>query len=154
MAILKSNFPAVNSFVIKREVLAQLKFNENLSIAEDWDLWLKLSVRYPFHQAKIMTSYVVDHSARTVRKFNLEKFLTQKHNLLNSLENDFEFFSKRKSELPKINSHMSSYIAIHAMVNKHKSAGLKLFIKSVKLDPSTIFTKRTLAIIKHFFIFW
>ena len=152
--ILTNNFAQVNAVFIKKNILNDVVFNTSLSMAEDWDFHLKLSVRHKFDLAKITTSCLVDHAGRTVRNFDINHFLNQKTILLNSLKSDIVFYNKQKSSLNGINAHMTSYIAIHAAMNRYKTQPILLFIKSVYYNPLSIFKKRTLAIIKHIFITW
>ncbi len=152
--ILTNNFAQVNAVFIKKSILNDVVFNTSLSMAEDWDFYLKLSVRYTFDLGKITTSCLVDHAGRTVRNFDINHFLNQKIILLNSVKSDIVFYNKQKKALNGINAHMTSYIALHAAMNKYKIESIVLFIKSAYYNPLSIFKKRTLAIIKHVFITW
>ncbi len=152
--ILTNNFAQVNAVFIKKSILNDVLFNTSLSMAEDWDFYLKLSVRYTFDLGKITTSCLVDHAGRTVRNFDINHFLNQKTILLNSVKSDTVFYNKQKNALNGINAHMTSYIALHAAMNRYKIEPIVLFMKSVYYNPLSTFKKRTLAIIKHIFITW
>lgn len=153
-AILKSNYPSTNCVFLHHSVFEKLRFNESLTIGEDWDFWLKSSVRYKFYLAQIKTSYFVDHKDRSVRNFNLTNRLSQKEQLIASLKEDPLFFATHKSKLSKINAHMLSYIAIHGAIEGKKGFVFGLFLQSVLQDPGSVFNKRTLAIIKHLLFTW
>ncbi|WP_396127458.1 glycosyltransferase [Aurantibacillus circumpalustris] len=153
-AILSLNYPHTNSAFIHRSVFETTKFNESLSIGEDWDFWLKNSVRYKFHLGKIKTSYLVDHENRSVRNFKPDRHLKQKDLLISSLKHDALFLEKHQSQLFRIEAHMLSYIAIHVAIESKKGMALKLFVKSIFLDPKSIFNKRSFAIIKHLLLTW
>lgn len=153
-AILKSNYPSTNCVFLHRSVFEKLRFNELLTIGEDWDFWLKTSVRFKFYLAQIKTSYFVDHKDRSVRNFDLANRMSQKELLLTSLKEDPLFFATHKSKLSKINAHMLSYIAIHGAIEGKKGFVLHLFLQSILQDPKSLFNKRTLAIIKHLLFTW
>ncbi len=153
-AILSLNYPSTNCVFLHRSVFEQLRFNESLTIAEDWDFWLKNSVRHTFHLGRVKTSYFVDHSQRSVRQFDLDKLLKQKDLLLSSLRADSSFYKAHRSKLSKIDAHMLSYIAIHGAIEGRKKPIAGLFFRSLWLDPKSVFNKRTLAIVKHLLFTW
>lgn len=153
-AILSSNFPSTNCVFLHRAVFKEVRFNEALTIAEDWEFWLKNSVRRKFYLGRVKTSYFVDHNERSVRNFNLANLLNQKKILIESLRADDLFYEKNKSRISEINAHMLSYIAIHAAIEGEKVSVLKLFLSSILLNPKTAFDKRSLAIVKHLLFTW
>jgi len=153
-AILSSNFPSTNCVFLHKSVFKEVRFNESLTIAEDWEFWLKHSVRHKFFLGKIKTSYFIDHSGRSVRNFNLANLLNQKKLLIDSLSRDELFYRTNKSRIYKINAHMLSYIAIHGALEGEKISVMALFLRSIFLDPQSLLTKRTLAILKHLLFTW
>ena len=153
-AILKLNYPSTNCVFLHKSIFEDIRFNESLTIAEDWEFWLKNSVRHKFYLGKVKTSYFVDHQERSVRNFNLNNLLNQKRTLINSLKNDPLFYSANVASLSRIDAHMSSYIAIHGAIEGKKASVIDLFFKSLLLDPASIFSNRSLAIIKHLLFTW
>jgi len=154
-AIVASNFPSTNCVFLHKSIFDDAAhFNESLTIAEDWEFWLKTSVRHKFYLGKVKTSYFVDHEERSVRNFNLTNLLTQKKLLIASLSADDLFYKTNKSKLSRINSHMLSYIAIHGAIEGKKLSVLKLFLKSIFLNPGSSFDKRSFAIVKHLLFTW
>lgn len=153
-AILSLNYPSTNCVFLHKSIFEHARFNESLTIGEDWDFWLKNSVRHKFYLGKIKTSYFVDHKDRSVRNFNLENLLKQKDQLISSLKSDSLFYAANRSKLDKIESHMFSYIAIHGSIEAKKGFVVHLFLKSILLDPKSILNKRSLAIIKHLLFTW
>jgi glycosyltransferase involved in cell wall biosynthesis len=153
-AILHSNYPSTNCVFLHKDVFKELRFNESLSISEDWELWIKCSVRYKFHLGRVKTSYFIDHGERSVRKFNFDHVANQTKLLLNSLRQDKLFYPKNRSVLKRIQAHMFSYIAIHAAIKANKTQAISYFLKSLWLDPKSLFSKRSFAIIKHLSFSW
>jgi glycosyltransferase involved in cell wall biosynthesis len=48
-SLLAGNFMAVHSVLVRRHVFAKTGyFDEDLSLSEDWDMWLRLSFHFPF----------------------------------------------------------------------------------------------------------
>lgn len=153
-AILLSNYPSTNCVFLHKSIFKALRFNESLNIAEDWEFWLKNSVRHQFHLGRVKTSYFVDHHERGVRKFNLGNVANQTKLLLKALTEDQLFYDTNKKWLPQIHSHMLSYISIHAAIQAEKKNVIGYYLRSLWLDPKSLFTRRSLAIIKHLLFSW
>jgi glycosyltransferase involved in cell wall biosynthesis len=153
--IFEGNPLSCNGVFLRKDIALKYPFNPSrkLSVSEDWDLWLKLSARFPIHLSDVVTSYIINHSARSVFSFNEEKNIERMKELLLSLNSDSLFVSKFKNKLYKIEAHMYSYFSIHAILAGHRFKGLKYITKAIIINPNEIFTKRFLAIIKHLLIF-
>ncbi len=152
--LLSGNILSCNGVFLKREVALLHPFNESrdLSVSEDWDLWLRLSARYKIHLVPDVTSYIVDHNERSVSQFNESRLVKRKNSLVTSLESDIRFNEIYPKGLKKIKAHMDSYIALHAALEGYKGKTLHYFFKAIGSNFSELFTRRTLATIKHFFI--
>lgn len=147
----KGNSLSCNGVFIKKEVSLQFPFNESreLSVSEDWELWLRLSARFNIYLSPIITSVIIDHDERSVMNYNEIKLLARKNALLKGLENDVVFMNKYCGLLKKIDAHMYSYISLHAILSGKKSKGLKYLLHALKLNPMELFSIRFLAICKH-----
>lgn len=149
--LINGNILSCNGVFLKREIALQFPFNESrkLSVSEDWDLWLRLSARYKIHLVPTITSYIVDHEERSVMSFNEEKLLDRMQELLASIAGDKVFVNAYPTAVNKIKGHMLSYIALHAILTKHKSISFKYLRLAIKANYKEAFTRRFLAIIKH-----
>lgn len=149
--LINGNVLSCNGVFLKREVALKFPFNESrkLSVSEDWDLWLRLSARYKIYLVSTVTSYIVNHEARSVMTFNEQKLLDRTNELLASLKNDSTFVKAYPKALNVINAHMFSYMALHAVLDKQKSISFKYLKLAIKVRFSEIFTRRFLATIKH-----
>lgn len=148
----KGNTLSCNGVFIKREIALSFPFNESrrLSVSEDWELWLRLSARYKIYLSPVVTSLIIDHDERSVMKYNEERLIARKDELIKSLSGDHVFINRFPSHLNKIEAHMFSYIALHAILCGFKGNGLKYALKALMLNPKEVFSKRFLAICKHF----
>lgn len=148
--ILKRNFISTDALFIEKTIADSLSFNEKLTISEDWEYWIRLSLKSKFYTVNIPTSYVVEHKQRGINNININYLINQKDILINTLRSNVEVFKQININI--IDSHFSSFIALQATLSKNKRIALTYFIKSVNLYNSSIFSRRTLAIFKHLLI--
>lgn len=73
--LLHNNFLACGSVFLKREIAEQFPFHEDrrLSSAEDWELWLRVHVKYSFTYFPEPVFQQVHHSGRSLTVINPEK---------------------------------------------------------------------------------
>ena len=148
--ITKRNYISTNSIFFTKEAASQIHFSEKLAISEDWECWINLSLKYKFHLKNVSTTYIVEHEQRGVNNIDINFLINQKSIFINLLKTNKEAINRINLRL--IESEYCSFISLQAAINKNKSIAIKYFIKSACLHIFTIFTKRTLAIIKHLII--
>ncbi len=144
----------VNCLFIRQDIAKTNRFNEDRDLvsAEDWDLFLKLAIRYKIHLLDQTTSYLIDHEDRSTRKINNEKWVKVKDSFLKSLKADALMQEKYAHKLPIVEAHMNSLIALNFVLQKNKAQGFKMWTNAIRLNPAELFTKRSAAIIKHIFL--
>ncbi len=149
--LISGNILSCNGVFIKKDIALQFPFNEsrNLSVSEDWDLWLRLSARYKIYMLPTITSYIVNHQGRSVMSFNEKKLLTRTNELINSLSRDQIFMKVYPKSLVKIKAHMLSYMSLHAVLCDYRKKAFYYLVSSIKVNYFEIFTKRFIAIIMH-----
>lgn len=154
-AILKGNILSCFGVFLKKEIANTHLFDERreLSGSEDWLLWLKLSARYDVLFNNKITGCLIEHSGRSVLNFN-EKELSFRTTLLKEkLIEDKEFVKKNgKQKVKHIYGHMLTYSALHLVMSGEKKRGLFYLFKGIFYNPKELFTKRTVAIIKKYFL--
>jgi len=68
--LLHTNYIDVNSILLKRKVIEDIgDFDENLSSLEDWDLFVRLAIKYPFsvrHVDQVLVDYYYSEHFDTV----------------------------------------------------------------------------------------
>jgi glycosyltransferase involved in cell wall biosynthesis len=153
--LLNGNILSCIGVFLQREIAIQYPFceNRNFSGTEDWLLWLKLSARYPIYHLSEISASLIQHEERSVLTFNEQSFKHRINILEEELMKDKIFINKYSQKtVQKITGHMYTYTALHAILDKHKTIGLKYFLKGILLSPSEILTRRTLGIIKHLIV--
>jgi glycosyltransferase involved in cell wall biosynthesis len=153
--LLNRNILSCIGVFLQREIAMQYPFCENRNFAgtEDWLLWLKLSARYPIYHLSEISASLIQHEERSVLTFNEQSYKHRINILEEELMKDKVFMNKYSQKtVQKITGHMYTYTALHAILNNHKTKGLKYFLKGILLSPSEILTRRTLGIIKHLIV--
>lgn len=149
--LVKRNIFSCNGVFIRTDIALENPFNEDrdLSASEDWELWLRLAVKYQYHYSNTITSQIIDHDGRSVFSINKDKLIKRKELFLKYTLGNPEVKSFIGSHLREFKANAYSYIALHLILAKHKEEGLKYFKKSLASCPKSLFTRRGLAIIKH-----
>ncbi len=146
----------VNCLFIKRIVVEDFCFNENreLMFAEDWDFFIRLSVRYKIYLLDKITAYLIDHEDRSMRDFDEYKWVLKRNAITKSLKEDVFVNEKYSTKINAVTAHMNSLIAINLAVRKCKIKTIKYWISSLSQSINELFTRRSAAIIKHLIFTW
>lgn len=150
--LIGGNFLSCNGVFIRKDIAIELPFNEDrkLSAFEDWQLWLRISSRYPIHYSNTVTSTVINHSQRSVLLTKKDALLNREKLLISSLKEDAVFMSTFGDQLRILQANLSTYVSLHlALTREHKKEAVRYLIKGVKLNPMEVFKRRFLAILKH-----
>lgn len=156
-ALPKGNPLSCNSVFLRKDIILGFPFNEarDLSASEDYELWLRLGARFPLYYSNTVTSLIIDHEARSVRKINVEKLLKRFELLLTALQSDPGVMEVYKDQYSYIKMDSNSYIAVHlADRPAYKLKSLGYLSKAFADNPRLITTKRFYATIKNVLIKW
>jgi glycosyltransferase involved in cell wall biosynthesis len=150
--LLKGNFMSCMGVIVRREIVLKQGFSENraLSGSEDWLLWLKLAARHEIHHLPTVSATMIDHDERSTRSFSEQELLDRTILLCTELRDDKIFVNHfGHKAIRHIKAHMYTYSALHLILTREIFAGWGLYWKGIAINPGEIFTRRTLAIIKH-----
>jgi glycosyltransferase involved in cell wall biosynthesis len=148
------NFLSCNGMFIRKDIAIQNPFNEDrkLSAMEDWELWLRLSAKYPLHYVNTITSSIIDHDERSVMITTKEPLIDRAEAIINYITNNKEVVKYYNKNISKFKSSCHSYVALHlSLTGKYKKETLKYLLYSFIESPSSLFHRRFYAIIKHLF---
>jgi glycosyltransferase involved in cell wall biosynthesis len=151
-AIRFKNYISTNCIFIEKELTGMVAFNEQLSISEDWEYWLKLSGLTRFSTVNISTSYIIEHSQRGLKNLNVDSLITQKDYFMRALSANIETIPDLNLNI--IDSHFCSLIALNSALVGRKRTACRYFYKSLALYFPSLFHKRALAVIKHLLFTW
>lgn len=155
--IANGNPLSCNGVFIRKDVVAKHSFNEDrgLSASEDYELWVRLTSRFPLYYSNVITSLIIDHEMRSVRRINGEKLIQRLNLLLHYLQKDQAVITYFGKSFNKIKADCYSYIALHLAempLYKRKSCGY--LFNSIVSYPGIIKNRRFYAIIKNLLIKW
>ena len=149
--VVEGNFLSCHGVFLRKDIAKKNLFDENRELAgsEDYALWLQLAARYPLHINHTITSALVQHEARSVFNFAPDKLIYRKELMLKKVLSDPEFNMMFSEYIPSLKANTYSYISLHLAMIKAKQKAINYFFKSLLASPGSVFTRRSLAIIKH-----
>jgi len=155
-SILKGNILHLSGVFLKREVALKYPFVENrdLSGSEDWLQWLLLSANYDILGSKEITSAYVLHGDNSMLLAKGENTFKRINLLKKYLEENVSFQNRYGSKMPVVSGSGDLLIALDFALEKKKGKSLKLFVQSLSSDPSLIFSRRVLAVLKYLLLRW
>ena len=150
--LIKGNFLSCNGVVVQKEVALENKFNEDraLSAAEDWELWLRLAVKYPIHYINTITSTIYNHNDRSVLEVNKEGLIKRMEVLLKYVKENDSVMRVHGRNFYKLEASCYSYVSLHlALTKKYRKDAMHYLLKTLRIDPYFLFEKRFFGILKH-----
>ncbi|HMG83781.1 MAG TPA: glycosyltransferase [Ferruginibacter sp.] len=152
--LLEGNYLACNPVFVRADIAMIFPFNEDriLSGSEDYELWIRLSARFPIYCGNTITSALIEHGARSMNFTTGNNMLQRRQLILQYLSQD-EIASQNFSEkLYKIEGNLCLLVSLYFSLENDKKASIKYLFKSIQKDPSILFTKRMLAVLKHLIV--
>lgn len=151
------NMLSCNGVFVRRDILLTNRFNEDrvLSGSEDYELWMRLSARFPLFYSNVITTQLVDHEQRSVRLINGQRLIDRLEQLIHYLEQDIAVLSYFHSSFRHTRMDSWSYVALH--LSSHKSTKLKslyFLYRAFRQSSKLLMTKRFYATIKNIFLIW
>lgn len=151
-SIIRGNpfFSCIGVF-LRKDIALENPFNEDrkLSMSEDYELWFRLSSRYPLHMINEVTCNIIQHDERSVINVNEENLILRKKTLINSIFNDHMVESAYLRQKNAIEAYCDTYIALHLILAGKIEKGMRHFMTGLFAYPYVIWDRRTLGILKH-----
>lgn len=150
--LIKGNKLSCNNLFVLKVVALQLPFCEDkkLSASEDYQLWLKISARFPIFCINTITSSVIQHEQRSVnsmfkKNIIIERFLCLIKYSLADIE-VVKYLGKKRNYW--IMKHLL-LLAVELAVNKHKKDALIFLMKSLPYSWRIFYQRSFYATLKH-----
>ncbi len=153
----EGNQLSCNGVFIRKDIFLQYTFNENrvLAFAEDYELWLRLAARFSLFYSNVVTSRLVDHEERSVRKNKGQILINSLLCFLDCVENDKKIQEYFGSDLHLIRSDAFSYISLHLSESSNwKLISCAYLFKALSSSFRLILSRRTAAIIRNLLFRW
>jgi glycosyltransferase involved in cell wall biosynthesis len=152
--LIHGNKLACNPVFVRRDVAVQFPFNEdrNLSGSEDYELWMRLSARFPIYCGTTITSALIEHDTRSMNNTTGNNMLLRYKLLLQYLTGDELFNSKFSENIPAIKGSLSLLVALFFSLEKNKKLSVKYLLESLRNNPLLLFSRRMLAVLKHLIV--
>jgi glycosyltransferase involved in cell wall biosynthesis len=141
--LLIENFVAFNTALLSKSILDDVGyFDESLSMAIDYDLWLRISVNYQFfHIPEKLVLYRIWQGQMSHNM--IERFTCVNRILDNFIQNNPELLSKK--QLNRIWAHHYTNRARYFIKVKDKRQSLQNLLRAAKFEPGYWFTWKSLA---------
>lgn len=148
--ILFNNFLACGSVFLKRHIAEKYLFNERREIvtAEDWELWLRLHVKYEFSECSLITFALLQHSGRSLSNVSLERVKGRELCLIQVIDDDPLLRQKYGSALNLFISDRYTFIALTLAENGARFESLIYLTRSFLSSFQIVKRKRFWGTIK------
>lgn len=153
--ILKVNYINPNPLFVHRNTLNTVSYNcdQKISGTEDWLYHLQLIARYNlFAYDTVVTNCMILHANRSMNVYSGDAVLQRNDLLIGYLKKDEVFKNKYSDKFTGIAAEMHGLAALHYVLERKRRNALTEFYNSLKLKPTLILKKRTLAIVKYLII--
>lgn len=150
--LIEGNYLACNPVIVRRDIALANPFIEDraLSASEDYELWLRLLAKYPFHQSTEITSFLIQHDERSVntmtnpdkletRFLTFLKYIDANEPLKAFLGKDYSYFVMRNYLI----------LAVDLAYNGHKRKGFFYLKKAFSEHKSALRQRVFWATLKH-----
>jgi glycosyltransferase involved in cell wall biosynthesis len=157
LQFVKGNPLATGGVFLRRDIALTHRFNEErkLSGSEDYELWLRLIVRYPLYFANNVTNLLVEHPERSVHLLNGQKLVDRIFYLRKFIAQDSVVKAELKNNYRVLNGYLYSHLVLHLSEYRlWKIDSIKVLFLVFIYAPSFILEKRLLIIIRNILIMW
>ena len=150
----EGNYLSCLGVFVKREVLIEFPFNEdrNLSGSEDYELWLRLSARFPIHTIPKITAQLVNHSARSVVTMDINKIIHRVDLFKKYVQAEPAVVAYLGRNIKKVFAYMDLYLALHLAMSNNPTESIKNLVHSFSSQPDVFFNKRFWVVLKKLII--
>lgn len=153
----RGNPLSCNGVFLRSDIVRKFTFNEDraLSASEDYELWYRLAARYPLFYCNTITSWIIDHEMRSVRKMDARKLIERLNLLLHYLEQDKVVQEVFKNKFKLTKAGIYSYLALHLSEhNESKITSLKYLVIAFSISVNVLWQRTYYATIRNLILRW
>jgi len=151
-ALIKGNLLSCNGVFVRSDIAKANLFKEDRTLAglEDWELWLRLAIKYTVHMDSGVTSCIINHESRSVLAINKDKLIARIEAMINYITNNNDVVKYYGSAAMRdFKASCYTYCALHLSMAKYKRETWPYLRKGISTSPKSIFSKRFAVTIKH-----
>lgn len=149
----KGNYLSCNGIVLRSDIAKKHLFNPNLTAHEDYELWLRISSRYPIYCDNRITSVITEHGDRSVLTTTAERLIGNIMSFEATLFKDEVFLKAYGESLDIIKTNNRVYIALHlALMKKHRLKAIQFLTKALSVSPKALKNRAFYGTLKRLFI--
>jgi glycosyltransferase involved in cell wall biosynthesis len=150
--LLYDNPLACNTVFVRRDIALANPFEEDrrLASAEDWELWVRLASKYPFHAIRQKTFCLREHDGRSLNTIAPEKVRERDELFGQLIRRNPDFARRFPNHTGQFVADRYTFISLTLALSKqHRLATLSYLWKAVQQDPTVLWRRRFLASVKH-----
>lgn len=136
---------------VRRDIALENPFDENrvLASSEDWELWIRLNSKYKLQFSNCVTTSVIAHEQRSLFQINSEKLIPRDLYLIECIEQNKRVRIQYKNKFKKFKADRFTFFMLKLAEEGKKKEVVSWALKSLKIYPMVIFSKRFLASLKN-----
>lgn len=134
-------------FFLRKDIAEEFPFCEdrNLKIGEDWEVILKIAVRYQLNFSNRVLAAIVQHEDRTMEVASPDVITTSRDIMIKRLSGDRMISSEI---LSNVFTELTSLASLAHALRGEKGKAFRLWNRSVLKKGRILFTRRSMAIYK------
>jgi glycosyltransferase involved in cell wall biosynthesis len=132
---------------LRKDIALANAFQEDPELigSEDYELWLRLSLKYPLYYSHQISGCIVQHQSRSVLNIDRQKLINRIFKLIHLAP---EAIKQNRTFV----SHRFLYLALHLQLASEKKTSFKYLWDALKMNPRVIFSIKTWAILRLYFL--
>jgi glycosyltransferase involved in cell wall biosynthesis len=150
--LLYDNPLACNTVFLRRDIALANTFVEDrrLASAEDWELWLRLASRYPFHSIAAKTFCLREHGGRSLNTISADAVILRDELFGNLVKQNPDFRRRFPTQEAGFIADRYTFITLTlALSKKRRLDTLRYLWKAMQADYTVVLRRRFLASLKH-----
>jgi glycosyltransferase involved in cell wall biosynthesis len=150
--LLYDNPLACNTVFVRRDVAIANPFVEDrrLASAEDWELWLRLASKYPFHSIAAKTFCLREHSGRSLNTISPNAIIARDELFGQLIKQNSDFHRRYPTHEAGFIADRYTFITLTLALSKTRRLDtLRYLWKAMQIDYTVIWRRRFLASVKH-----
>lgn len=153
-ALIHNNFLACNTVFVRTDIALANPFVETrvLASAEDWELWLRLASKYPFHSIQAKTFCLREHDGRSLNTISPDAVMARDELFARLMQENADFRLRYPDQVAYFVANRYTFITLTmALSKKNRLRTIRYLFKAIQHDPTVLWRRRFLASVKHLF---